>query len=45
MNFVDKSWELPAGKSVALRYRVLLFAGDPQEAQIERLYKEWAVSP
>jgi hypothetical protein len=42
MNFLEKSWELPAGQSVALRYRVLLFAGDPKEAEVDRIYKEWA---
>jgi len=42
MNFVDKSWELAAGQAVTLKYRVLLFAGDPQEAEVERIYREWA---
>jgi hypothetical protein len=42
MNFLDKSWELAAGQSVSLKYRVLLFAGDPKEAEIERIYREWA---
>ena len=42
MNFLDKSWELAAGQSVSLKYRVLLFAGDAKEAEIERIYQEWA---
>ena len=42
MNFIDTSWTLAAGKSVTLRYRVLLFAGDPKEAQIDRNYRAWA---
>ena len=42
MNFLDKSWTLAAGKSVALRYRVLLFAGDPKEAAVEQNYRAWA---
>lgn len=41
-NFIEKPWELPAGQSVNLRYRVVIFAGDPQEAQVDRIYKEWA---
>ena len=41
MNFLDKPWKLAAGKSVSLRYRVLLFAGDPKEAEIERIYRAW----
>jgi len=41
-NFLEKPWELAAGKSVHLRYRVVLFAGDPAEAGLEQLYKEWA---
>jgi hypothetical protein len=44
MNFVDKTWELPAGKSVSLRYRVVLFAGDAKEAQVEGLYRAWAAT-
>ena len=42
MNFLDKSWEMAAGQSVSLKYRVLLFAGDAKEAEIERIYREWA---
>lgn len=42
MNFLEKDWQLAAGESVALRYRVLMFAGDPKEADVERLYREWA---
>lgn len=43
MNFLDKPWELAAGQSVSLKYRVLLFAGDTKEAEVERIYREWAV--
>ena len=39
MNFLEKSWKLAAGRSVSLRYRVLLFAGDPKEAEVERIYQ------
>jgi len=41
-NFIDKPWELPAGQAVTLRYRVVLFAGDAQEAEIAKIYKDWA---
>jgi len=41
-NFMDKSWELAAGQSVTLRYRVVLHAGNPQEAGLEAAYKTWA---
>ena len=41
MNFLEKSMELAAGKSVSLRYRVLLFAGSPKEAGVEQLYRAW----
>jgi hypothetical protein len=42
MNFVEKQWELAAGKSVSLRYRVVLHAGTPKEAGLDAVYKEWA---
>jgi hypothetical protein len=41
-NFIEKPWQLPAGKSVRLRYRVVLFAGGPKEAGLDRLYHDWA---
>ncbi len=41
LNFIEKPWELPAGKSVTLRYRVVLYAGDPEEARLTTLYKDW----
>ena len=33
--------ELPAGEAFTLRYRVVVFAGDPQEAGLARLYEEY----
>lgn len=41
-NWIERPWRLPAGQSVRLRHRVVLFGGDPQEAGLDRLYKEWA---
>lgn len=41
-NWIEKPWQLAAGQSVRIRHRVVLFAGDPQEAGLDGLYKEWA---
>lgn len=41
-NFRDEPWQLPAGESVALRYRVVLHTGTPEEAQLDKLYRDWA---
>ncbi len=43
-NFRSRPWTLPEGESIRLRYRVVLHAGDPKEASLDRLYKEWAES-
>jgi hypothetical protein len=40
-NWIEEPWRLPKGDSVRLKYRVVLFAGDPAEASIESLYKSW----
>jgi hypothetical protein len=42
MNFLEKPWRLVAGQSVSLQYRVLMFAGDPREAEVEQIYRKWA---
>ncbi len=42
MNFIKEPWQLPAGESVTLRYRVVLHAGDPQEAGLDEIHKAWA---
>lgn len=39
--WIEQPWRLAAGNSVRLRYRVVLFAGDPGEADVEGLYREW----
>lgn len=41
-NFLDKPWQLPSGESVTLRYRVVLYAGDPNEAGLDKIYDEWS---
>jgi hypothetical protein len=43
-NFIDKPWQLSKGQSVMLRYRVVLHAGDPQEAEIAKIYRTWAAT-
>jgi hypothetical protein len=40
-NFSETPWQLPAGESITLKYRVVLHAGDPAEAELDNLYKEW----
>jgi hypothetical protein len=41
-NFIEKPWELPTGKSVTLRYRVVLHGGSPKEAGLDAIFQEWA---
>lgn len=40
-NFIEKPWQLPAGDSIALKYRVVVFAGDPEEAGLDALHAQW----
>ncbi len=40
-NFITKPWQLPAGESVRLRYRVVLHAGDHKDAALDDLHKAW----
>jgi hypothetical protein len=41
-NYLEQDWTLAAGKSVALRYAVILHAGDPSQANLPGLYQAWA---
>ena len=41
-NWIEKPWQLAAGQSVRIRHRVVAFAGDPQEAGLDQLHREWA---
>jgi hypothetical protein len=41
-NFLKKPWTLEKGRSIALRYRIAMHAGDPKEAGLDRVYREWA---
>jgi hypothetical protein len=40
-NWIETPWQLAAGRSVRIRHRVVMFAGDPQDAGLDRLYQEW----
>lgn len=40
-NFIEKPWQLSAGESVVLKYRVVVFAGDPEEAELDGLHAQW----
>ncbi len=39
--WIEEPWQLPAGESVNLKYRVVVFAGDPENAELESLYAHW----
>jgi len=41
-NFIKKPWQLPAGESALLRYRVVLHAGDHKDANLDEIHKAWA---
>jgi len=40
--FLEKPWELAKGQSVQLRYRVVGYAGTPQQAELAAMYQAWA---
>lgn len=40
-NFLEKPWQLAAGKSVQLRFRVVGYARTPRDADLEGIYKAW----
>ena len=39
--FLKQPWTLAKGKSIRLRYRVVLHAGTPQQAGLDALYRKW----
>lgn len=41
MNFIPQPWRLAAGRSVTLRYRVVLHAGDHKDAALDDIHKAW----
>lgn len=40
-NFLPKPWSLEQGESLSLKYCVVMHAGTPQEANLDKVYKEW----
>lgn len=40
--FQKQPWHLPKGESVRLRYRVVMFAGSPQDVKLPTLYDAWS---
>jgi hypothetical protein len=40
-HFMGKPWQVAAGKSVDLRYRVVAYAGTPMAADLAWIYKAW----
>jgi hypothetical protein len=42
LNYIETPWQLAAGKSVTLRYRVVLHAGGPKDAGLDAVFKEWS---
>jgi hypothetical protein len=41
-NFIEQPWEMAAGKSITLRYRVVLHSGSPKDAGLNAIFQEWA---
>lgn len=40
-NFIAQPWQLAAGMSVKLSYRVLLYAGSPRAGDVQEVFKAW----
>lgn len=41
LNWIDKPWELAAGKSVTFRYRVVIHTGDARQANLDAIHRDW----
>ncbi len=41
LNFLDEPWRLAKGKTLQLKYRVVLHVGTQKEADLESVYKQW----
>jgi hypothetical protein len=39
--YAKEPWRLAAGTSIRLRYRIVSHAGDPTEAKLSQIYKDW----
>ncbi|MBD3378816.1 hypothetical protein GF406_27565 [candidate division KSB1 bacterium] len=44
LNFLEEPWRLAKGKTLQLKYRVVMHVGSPQEADLESVYKQWIES-
>ncbi len=40
-NFIKEPWKLPAGESVELKYRVVLYGGTVEEAGLREIFTGW----
>ena len=40
-NFIEEPWRLPAGESVELKYRVVMYGGTAEEAGLKEIFKVW----
>jgi hypothetical protein len=40
-NWIEQPWQLAAGRSVRIRHRVVTFAGDPAQAGLDELHRDW----
>jgi hypothetical protein len=40
-NFLEKPWRLDRGATLSLKYCVVMHAGTPREADLEKVYQEW----
>jgi len=40
--WITEPWRLAAGESVRLKYKVIAFAGDHEEAQLDRQHAQWS---
>ena len=41
LNFINQPWQLPAGESVELKYRVVMYGGTPDEADLREIFSDW----
>ena len=40
-NFLEKPWRFEKGKTLRLQYRVVIHAGTPAEAGLNKIYQQW----
>ena len=40
-NFLEEPWRMEEGEALQLKYRVVLHAGTPQEAELDTIYDQW----